>query len=97
MEEEHQIKPIWRTQIFGTLAISLSTLIYGANIGYPTFALPQLRQHGNETSIYIDENQGSWFAAVFQFCGFIFAPIGGKKAKYTQLKSLYSNGILKEV
>lgn len=63
------------TQIYGALVVSLGELAYGAIIAYPTKALPQLKYETE--SVQLDEYYGSWFAALFLICGFVFCPMGG--------------------
>ena len=63
-------------QIIGTLSVCLSSVSLGTLLGYPTKALPQLK---NETNIELrmDEYLGSWFAGSFWITGIFLCPLGG--------------------
>lgn len=79
MDETKISRPKKWPQIYGALIISLASLNYGTNAGYPTIALPQLEKESNSTTnIYLTENQGSWWAAIMWICGTLFAPVGGE-------------------
>ena len=60
----------------GSLVVCLASVSLGSSLGYPTKALPQLRNETNE-NVYLNEYQGSWFAAIFWIAGIIFCPLGG--------------------
>ena len=54
----------------------MASMSLGTLLGYPTKALPQLR---NETdpNVAMDEDLGSWYAASFWMTGVVFTPLGG--------------------
>ena len=58
-----KLQTLYCLQICGSITVSLVFVNLGALMGYPTKALPQLR---NETNIEVnlDEYEGSVFAAV---------------------------------
>ena len=56
------------TEIIGALAVSLVSILNGIIRGFTTVALPNLG---------LDENEGSWFAALSYIGAIIFAPLGG--------------------
>ena len=60
------------------MIVCLGSLGYGATLGYPTRALPQLE---SEDDLHMDEYMGSWFATIFWICG-IFAPTGGSLSRF---------------
>ena len=48
----------------------------GASIGYPTQALPQLKNETN-AELNLDEYEGSLFASIYWISGIVFCPVGG--------------------
>ena len=55
-------------KILGALTVSLVTVLDGILRGFATIALPHLD---------LNENEGSWFAALAFTSGIIFTPLGG--------------------
>ena len=55
---------------------SCGFLNIGVSVGYPTQALPQLRNESN-AAVNLDEYEGSFFASVLWITGIICSPIGG--------------------
>jgi len=72
MSEKYKILP----QVYGAAVVSIERIIEGTILAYPTKTLPGLRNE-TDTSIQLDDNLGSWYAALFWICGIIFAPMGG--------------------
>ena len=66
------------------MIVCLGSLGYGATLGYPTRALPQLE---SEPGMEMDEYMGSWFATIFWICG-IFAPTGGSLSSWLGRRKL---------
>ena len=56
------------TEIIGALTVSMVTILDGILRGFATIALPNLE---------LNDNEGSWFAALAFTCGIIFTPFGG--------------------
>ena len=56
--------------------VCLGYVSLGACLGYPTIALPQLKNETN-TAVNLDDYEGSMFASGFWFSGIICSPLGG--------------------
>ena len=70
MELLENCKYLW-LQICGSITVSLVFVNLGALMGYPTKALPQLRNETNH-AVNLDEYEGSVFAAVTFMTGKVY-------------------------
>ena len=63
-------------QIFSSLGVCFGHLVLGTLIGYPTIAIPQLKNELNE-NLKLEDDLRSWFAPTFHICAIIFMMPGG--------------------
>ena len=56
--------------------VCFSFISIGASVGYPTQALPQLRNETN-AALNLNEYEGSFLASIFWISGIVSCPIGG--------------------
>ena len=63
-------------QIFSSLGVCFGHLVLGTLIGYPTIAIPQLKNELNE-NLKLEDELRSWFAPTFHICAIIFMMPGG--------------------
>ena len=65
-------------QVVGSVAVSISSILWGCSIAWPAVALPQLRQLDNSTVwLEVDDTTASWIGSSMPIGGAIGALLTG--------------------
>ena len=85
---ENRFSIIFLLQIISSLGVCFGHMVIGTLVGYPTIAIPQLKNEINP-NLQLDDSLRSWFAPTFSFCAIpLMMPGGFLSSKFGRRKIL---------